>query len=146
MNNTAYVLRNKSRFGVFISYRSLLHPKRIQNLMAHILVAASPAPGHVDPMLAVAQHLCSLGHSITFISGTLFHDQAAALGFRFAPLSGKADYRYMRVYEEFPEIGTAQLGSEALNATCIYTGIDPIPDQYRAVQQILTERLTDHTS
>ena len=111
--------------------------------MAHILVAATPAPGHVNPMLPVAQHLGSLGHSITFLSGSLFHDQAAALGFRFVPLSGKADYNYVRVYEEFPEIATAQPGPEAMNATCIYTGIDPIPDQYRAVRQILTERPTD---
>jgi MGT family glycosyltransferase len=111
--------------------------------MAHILVAATPVPGHVNPMLPVAQHLGSLGHSITFLFGTLFHDQAAALGFRFVPLSGKADYNYMRVYDEFPEIATALPGPEALNATCMYTGIDPIPDQYRAVQQILTERPTD---
>ena len=76
--------------------------------MAHILVAASPAPGHVNPMLAVAQHLSSVGHSITFLSGKLFHDQAAASGFRFVPLSGKADYDYTRVYDEFPEIATAQ--------------------------------------
>jgi hypothetical protein len=28
--------------------------------MANILVAASPAPGHVNPMLVVAQHLSSI--------------------------------------------------------------------------------------
>jgi hypothetical protein len=93
-------------------HRSLLHSNAgYQNLMAHILVAASPAPGHVNPMLLVAQHLYSLGHSITFLSGTLFHDQVAALGFQFVPLSGRADYNYMRLYEEFPEIATAQTGS-----------------------------------
>jgi UDP:flavonoid glycosyltransferase YjiC (YdhE family) len=49
--------------------------------MANILIAASPAPGHVNPMLFVAQHLSSLGHSITFLSGMLFRDQAVALVF-----------------------------------------------------------------
>lgn len=93
-------------------HRSLLHPNAgYQNLMAHILVAASPAPGHVNPMLLVAQHLYSLGHSITFLSGKLFHDQAAASRFRFVPLSGKADYDYKRMYDDFPEIATAQTGS-----------------------------------
>jgi hypothetical protein len=31
--------------------------------MANILVAATPSPGHVNPMLSVARHLSSLGHS-----------------------------------------------------------------------------------
>jgi len=107
--------------------------------MANILVAASPAPGHVNPMLVVAQHLSSIGHSITFLSGTLFHDQAVALGFRFFPLSGMANFNYMRINEEFPERAVAKPGPEAMNAECRYTGIDPIPDQYRAIRQILTE-------
>jgi MGT family glycosyltransferase len=111
--------------------------------MANILVAASPAPGHVNPMLSVAQHLSSIGHSITFLSGTLFRDQAVALGFRFVPLSGKANFNYMRLDEEFPERAAAKPGPEAMNAECRYTGIDPIPDQYRAVRQILTESPVD---
>ena len=58
--------------------------------MANILVASTPAPGHVNPMLSVARHLSSLGHSIIFLSGKLFHDQAVTLGFRFVPFTGKA--------------------------------------------------------
>jgi MGT family glycosyltransferase len=111
--------------------------------MANILVAASPAPGHVNPMLSIAQHLFSIGHSITFLSGELFRDKAVALGFRFVPLSGKANFNYMRIDEEFPERAAAKPGPEAMNAECIYTGIDPIPDQYRAVRQILTEGPVD---
>ena len=111
--------------------------------MANILVAASPAPGHFNPMLSVAKHLSSIGHSITFLSGSLFRDQAVALGFRFVPLSGKAGFNYMRLDEEFPERAAAKPGPEALNAECIYTGIDPIPDQYRAIRQILSEGAVD---
>jgi hypothetical protein len=111
--------------------------------MANILVAASPAPGHFNPMLSVAKHLSSIGHSITFLSGSLFRDQAVALGFRFVPLSGKAGFNYMRLNEEFPERAAAKPGPEALNAECIYTGIDPIPDQYRAIRQILSEGAVD---
>ncbi|HEY4045225.1 MAG TPA: glycosyltransferase [Acidobacteriaceae bacterium] len=113
--------------------------------MANILVAACPAPGHVNPMLSVAQHLSSIGHSITFLSGTLFRDQATALGFRFVPLSGKANINYMRLDEELPERAAAYAkpGPEALNAECRYTGIDPIPDQYRAIRQILAEGPVD---
>ena len=111
--------------------------------MANILVAASPAPGHVVPMLSVARHLSSIGHSIIFLSGTLFRDQAVALGFRFVPLSGKANFNYLRMDEEFPERAAAKPGPEAMNAECRYTGIDPIPEQYRTIRQILTESPVD---
>jgi UDP:flavonoid glycosyltransferase YjiC (YdhE family) len=102
--------------------------------MANILVAATPAPGHVNPMLSVARHLSSLGHSITFLSGRLFRDQAVALGFQFVPFSGVADFDYRRLDEEFPEVAAAKPGPEAMNAICMYTGIDPVPDQYRTIQ------------
>jgi MGT family glycosyltransferase len=111
--------------------------------MANILVAATPAPGHVNPMLSVARHLSSLGHSITFLSGRLFRDQAVALGFQFVPFSGVADFDYRRLDEEFPEVAAAKPGPEAMNAICMYTGIDPVPDQYRTIQQILSEGPVD---
>jgi MGT family glycosyltransferase len=111
--------------------------------MANILVATSPAPGHVNPMLSVAQHLSSIGHSITFLSGTLFRDKAVALGFRFVPLSGKANFNYMRLDEQFPERAATKPGPVAMNVECRYTGIDPVPDQYRAIRQILTESPVD---
>jgi MGT family glycosyltransferase len=111
--------------------------------MANILVAATPAPGHVNPMLSVARHLSSLGHSITFLSGRLFRDQAVALGFQFVPFTGKADFDYRRMDEEFPEVAAATPGPDAMNAICIYGGIDPVPDQDRAIQQILSEGQVD---
>jgi MGT family glycosyltransferase len=111
--------------------------------MANILVAATPAPGHVNPMLSVAQHLSSVGHSITFLSGSLFRDKAVSLGFRFVSLSGKADFNYTRLDEEFPERAAAKPGPDAMNAECRYTGIDPIPDQYQAIQQILANTNID---
>jgi MGT family glycosyltransferase len=111
--------------------------------MANILVASTPAPGHVNPMLSVARHLSSLGHSIIFLSGKLFHDQAVTLGFRFVPFTGKADFDYRRMDEEFPEVAAATPGPDAMNAICIYSGIDPVPDQDRTIRQILSEGQMD---
>lgn len=111
--------------------------------MANILVAASPAPGHVNPMLAVAQHLASTGHSVTFLSGSLFRDQAVALGLRFIPLSGKADFDYTRIDEVFPERAAAKPGPDAMNAECIYTGIEPISDAYRTIREFMNENQVD---
>ncbi len=111
--------------------------------MANILVAATPAPGHVNPMLSVAKYLASTGHSITFLSGSLFRDQAVAAGFRFVSLQGKANFNYLRFEEEFPERAAAKPGPEAMNAECIYTGINPIPDQHQTIQEILNDTQID---
>lgn len=111
--------------------------------MANILVASTPAPGHVNPMLSVARHLSSLGHSITFLSGRLFRDQAVALGFQFVPFFGAADFDYRHLDEEFPEVTAAKPGPEAMNAAVINTGINPVPDQYRSIRQILSEGPVD---
>ena len=118
----------------------LLIPRRFNGKYS---CRCKPAPSHVVPMLSVARHLSSIGHSIIFLSGTLFRDQAVALGFRFVPLSGKANFNYLRMDEEFPERAAAKPGPEAINAECRYTGIDPIPEQYRTIRQILTESPVD---
>jgi hypothetical protein len=110
--------------------------------MANILVAATPVPGHVNPMLSVALHLLSLGHSITFLSGRLFRDQAIGLGFQFIPFSGAAVFDYRRLDEEFPEVAAAKSAPEAMNASNSI-GIDPVPDQYRTIQRMLSEGPVD---
>jgi len=94
-------------------------------------------------MLTVAQHLSSVGHSITFLCGELFRDQAISAGFRFVPFTGKADIDYRRVEELFPERAATPPGPARMNADCTLLGVDPIPDQHRAIQQILTESEVD---
>jgi MGT family glycosyltransferase len=111
--------------------------------MANILFAASPAPGHVNPMIIVAEHLLSLGHSISFLSGSRFREQAETIGLEFFPLQGAADIDHERLDELFPERAAAQPGPEAFNAECIHTGINPIPDQLASVKQILANRTVD---
>ncbi len=111
--------------------------------MANILVAATPAPGHVNPMMVVAEHLRSLGHSITFLSGSRFRESVEGIGLEFVPLLGYADIDHDRVDELFPEKAAAKPGVEAINAECIYTGINPIPDQLKSIQKLLAGRTVD---
>ncbi|MEV0110949.1 nucleotide disphospho-sugar-binding domain-containing protein [Nocardia sp. NPDC050799] len=48
--------------------------------MARYLVAASPIPGHVRPMLALAVELRHRGHQVRFLTGAPFHEMVAAQG------------------------------------------------------------------
>lgn len=111
--------------------------------MANIVVAATPVPGHFNPMLVVARHLSAIGHSITFLTGSIFREQVVASGLRFVPLSGKANFNYLRIDEELPERAAAKPGPEAMNAECIHTGINPVPDQEKAIRKILSEGPVD---
>ncbi|MEU1521926.1 nucleotide disphospho-sugar-binding domain-containing protein [Nocardia rhamnosiphila] len=48
--------------------------------MARYLLAATPIPGHVGPMLALAKELQRRGHQVRFLTGALFRETAAAQG------------------------------------------------------------------
>jgi len=65
-----------------------------------ILLTVTPAPGHVDPMLAIARHLRDRGHSIIFNTADVFQKQVESEGIRFEPLRGKANFDY-RTFNKF---------------------------------------------
>ncbi|MFE6862303.1 glycosyltransferase [Nocardia sp. NPDC057668] len=54
--------------------------------MARYLVAASPIPGHVAPMLTVAADLARRGHEVRFLTGSRFAESVAAQGISCAEL------------------------------------------------------------
>jgi MGT family glycosyltransferase len=120
--------------GVFLS---------VEAVLANILVAVTPAPGHINPMLTVAKHLAATGHSIIFLSGELFRDRAVSAGFRFVQLEAKANLNYKTIEEDIPERTATKPGPDRMNADCTYLGVEPIPDQHRAIQQILAKEHID---
>src|SRR5260370_13368563 len=69
----------------------------LETLVSHILVCAVPNPGHVGPMLAVAQHLKSVGHDVTFNTSENFRGKVQSNGVRFVAMTGKANYDYRRI-------------------------------------------------
>ena len=48
--------------------------------MARYLIAATALPGHVLPMLAIAQHLTGLGHEVRVHTASQFRAQVEATG------------------------------------------------------------------
>ena len=73
-------------------------PPYLEIQLSHILVCAVPNPGHVGPMLAIAQHLTSVGHNVTFNTSEYFRNKVESAGVRFVAMTGKANYDY-RVIE-----------------------------------------------
>lgn len=58
--------------------------------LRNILVASTPAPGHVNPMLAAACHLHDAGYRIIFNTAEIFRRQAESENLRFVHFTGFA--------------------------------------------------------
>ena len=71
--------------------------------MARYLIAATAMPGHVSPMLAIAQHLSQLGNQVLVHTGSQFQAQAEATGATFVAFERAIDFDYRRMDEHFPE-------------------------------------------
>jgi len=105
--------------------------------MSRILVAASPAPGHVNPLIAIAESLSKRGHRVTFNSADIFRSKAESAGLHFVPLQGKANLDYHLLDRNFPERKTIEPGMPQLNYDMKYIFGDWIPDQYRGIKEII---------
>lgn len=108
-----------------------------------ILIAVTPAPGHVNPMLAIACHLRDRGHSIIFNTAEVFRRQVEAANLRFVPFEGFANFDYRHLDEAFPERKNFAPGPDQL-AHDFKNGFGKtIPDQYRGIRQIMDESVVD---
>ena len=59
-----------------------------------IVIATTPAPGHVNPMLGIARIiLLSEGHEVVAFTGSAFQDRIKAIGAAFRAIPASADQR-----------------------------------------------------
>jgi len=92
-------------------------------------------------MLAVAQHLKSVGHNVTFNTSENFRGRVNSAGVRFVPMTGKANYDYRRI-NDLQERGNSSDVDQKRNLLRTFL-IETIPDQHRCIQQILRETPVD---
>ena len=50
-----------------------------------ILIASTPATGHLNPLLAIGRFLIDEGHEIAFLSGSALRSPIERIGGRFTP-------------------------------------------------------------
>jgi hypothetical protein len=111
--------------------------------LSHILVCAVPNPGHVGPMLAVAQHLQSIGHDLTFNTSENFRGKVEPSGVRFVAMTGKANYGYRHVNDLEGYENLSDMDQKILLLRTWFA--EAIRDQHERIQQILRETPTDLT-
>jgi len=69
-----------------------------------ILMAATPATGHINPLLAVGHVLIAEGYELVVLSGSWLRDRIEHAGARFQALPGRADADFRNLATFAPEL------------------------------------------
>jgi hypothetical protein len=104
-----------------------------------ILIASTPAIGHLNPLLAIARVLMPEGHEIVGLTGTVLRDRIEAIGAEFRPFPAGADFDLGDIIAVAPELKNIPPGPEWLRVAIERLFVDPIPGQHEGLQQILCD-------
>jgi MGT family glycosyltransferase len=102
-----------------------------------ILIASTPAAGHVNPMLAIARILMTDGHDVTIYTGSSFRARVEAAGAKFFLLPPEADLDLTDPFARFPELKVLPPGLEWLRVGMERIFVDNIPGQHEGLQRLL---------
>jgi UDP:flavonoid glycosyltransferase YjiC (YdhE family) len=111
-----------------------------------IVVAATSAAGHVNPVAAIGRILVADGHDVMALSGNAFRQRFEGIGASFHPLPASADPDFQNIASFVPELKSLPDGTPRLVRSRIVLGrvfIDTIPLQHEALQQILRDAPVD---
>ncbi len=102
-----------------------------------ILIASTPATGHLNPLLAVARVLIAEGHDVTFLSGTALQHRIEGSGAKFRPLPAGADLDLRDILAVAPELKDIPPGPEWLHVAMERIFVDTVRPQHEGLLQNL---------
>ena len=104
-----------------------------------ILIASTPATGHLNPLLAIGRILIAENHEIVGLSGSAFRQRIEAIGAEFRPLPAGADFDLGDILSVAPELKSIPPGPEWRRAAIERIFVDTIPAQHRGLEQVLRD-------
>jgi MGT family glycosyltransferase len=104
-----------------------------------ILIASTPATGHLNPLLAIGRILIAEGHEIVGLSGSALRERIESIGAKFRPLPAGGDFRDIVV----PELKNIPPGLEWLRLATERLLVDTIPAQHKGLEQVLRDFAAD---
>lgn len=110
--------------------------------MARILVATTPADGHISPMVAVVRELVKRGHEVRWYTGQHYRAKAEALGAAWRPMRAGYDFGGKNRAEAFPQLGE-QRGLGGFKAGWKLVFMDTVPGQLQDLLALLEEAPAD---
>jgi UDP:flavonoid glycosyltransferase YjiC (YdhE family) len=104
-----------------------------------ILIASTPATGHLNPLLAIGRFLIDEGHEIAFLSGSALRSPIERIGARFYAFPAGADFDLRDFATVAPELKTIPPGLEWFRVAMERVFVDAIPAQHKGMQQVLQD-------
>jgi MGT family glycosyltransferase len=104
-----------------------------------ILIASTPATGHLNPLLAIGHILMAESHEVAFLSGSALRSRIEGIGAKFHAFPAGADFDLRDSASVVPEIKDLPPGPEWLRVILERVFIDPVPAQHKGLQQVLRD-------
>jgi len=108
-----------------------------------ILIASTPATGHLNPLLAISCVLLAEGHDITFLTGSAFRARIESGGAKFVSLPAAADFDLREILSVAPELKDIPPGLEWFRVAIERIFVDALPAQHQGLLQRVQECQAD---
>jgi MGT family glycosyltransferase len=102
-----------------------------------ILIASTPATGHLNPLLAIGRILMAEGHEVVGLTGSALRDRIEGAGAEFRALPAGADIDLRDILSVVPELADMAPGPEWLRLAMERVFVDTIHPQYEGLLQNL---------
>jgi UDP:flavonoid glycosyltransferase YjiC (YdhE family) len=102
-----------------------------------ILLASTPATGHLNPMLAIGRILIAGGHDVVCLSGSVLRDRIEGSGAKFRPLPHGADLDFRDLLTALPQLKGIPPGLEWLRIAMQHGFVDTVRPQHEGLLQNL---------
>ena len=96
-----------------------------------VLIASTPATGHLNPLLAVAHGLIDERHDVAFLTGSALRPRIETIDARFWAFPAGADIDVRELDSLVPELKNIAPGPEWLRVAMERLFVDTIPAPYR---------------
>ncbi|MBV8524505.1 MAG: hypothetical protein JOY71_20670 [Acetobacteraceae bacterium] len=104
-----------------------------------ILIASTPAMGHLNPLLAIGRILIAAGHEVVGLSASSLRDRIEEIGAKFRRLPVGADFDLREVKSVVPELKEIPPGLRWLRVAIERVFVGTIPAQHRGLQEVLRD-------
>lgn len=102
-----------------------------------ILIASTPATGHLNPLPAIGHFLITEGHQGAFLSGSVFRDRILAIGSSFHAFPAGADFDPSVPASVASELESITPGADWLRVAMERMFVDAVPAQHQGLQKVL---------
>ncbi len=108
-----------------------------------VLFAATPAIGHVNPLLTIARMAKARGDDVLFTTARVFTETVEAAGARFVPLADGADLDFRNIEKVIDDWATVAPGPPQLRKVFERGMIDPMRAQAETLRGVIAAEAPD---